>query len=52
MANNMQKVKVIKGSITKEIYVSELPIYIADGWKELVTYPGTKTNQNLFNKVN
>lgn len=48
---NEQKVKIIKGTITKEIYVTELPKYIADGWSKLITYPNTEANKNLFNKI-
>lgn len=47
-----RRVKVFKGSITKEIYEDELTLYIADGWKELKIYNSNNTNNNtLFNKI-
>lgn len=40
---DLKRVKVVKDGITKEIYESDLPKYLAMGWIEL--------KENIFNKI-
>lgn len=44
----IEKVKVTKGAITKEIQKKDLPQYVAMGWKEKKEY----NFQQKFTKVN